>query len=250
MISGSIDLTHTPNILLDGLSVADKAAIRPFLRRFRLDVRTTIEGRNMPVEKAHFLESGLVSVVARTTQDRQVEVGIIGREGMTGLPLLLGSLQSPNFSIVQIAGTSLGIDRQKLADLMEARPGLHHRLDLFVQSFLVQMSQTTLANSKANINRRLARWLLMVRDRADDDRIPLTHEFISVMLGVRRAAVTVALHHLESDHFIRASRGVIVIRDREALRAFANGIYGVAEAEYERLLGASISSHRQAIAAE
>lgn len=250
MISGSIDLTNTPNILLAGLSAADKAVIRPFLRRFSLDVRTTIEGRNMPVETAHFVESGLVSIVASTTQDRQVEVGIIGREGTTGLPLLLGSVQSPNTSIVQIAGTSLGISRQKLTGLMEARPGLHHRLDLFVQSFIVQMSQTTLATSKANVDQRLARWLLMARDRVDGDRIALTHEFISIMLGVRRAAVTVALHNLESEHFIRASRGVITIRDYEGLRTFANGIYGVAEVEYERLLGTSISWHKQAIAAE
>lgn len=250
MISGSIDLTRTPNILLAGLAAADKAAIQPLLRRFKLNVRTTIERRNMPIETAHFVESGLVSIVASTTQDRQVEVGIIGREGTTGLPLLLGSVQSPNVSVVQIAGTSLGIDRQRLADLMEARPNLHHRLDLFVQSFLVQMSQTTLANSKANVDRRLARWLLMVGDRVGGERILLTHEFISIMLGVRRAAVTVALHNLEGEGLIRASRGVIAVRDREALRAFANGIYGVAEAEYERLLGASISSHRQSVAAE
>ena len=246
MISGSIDLAHPPNILLAGLSVADKAVIRPFLRRFKLDVRTTIEGRNMPVDTAHFMESGLVSIVASTTHDRQVEVGIIGREGTTGLPLLLGSIQSPNVSIVQIAGTSLGIDRQRLADLMEARPGLHRRLDLFVQSFIVQMSQTTLANSKANVDQRLARWLLMARDRADGDRIPLTHEFISIMLGVRRAAVTVAVHNLEAEHFIRASRGVVVIRDYDGLRTFADGMYGVAENEYERLLGTSISWHAQA----
>lgn len=250
MISGSIDLTNTPNILLAGLSSADKEAIQPFLRRFSLDARATLEARNRPVETAHFLESGLVSIVASTTQDRQVEVGIIGREGTTGLPLLLGSTQSPNASIVQIAGTSLGIDSQRLAGLMEARPGLHHRLDLFVQSFIVQMSQTTLANSKANIDQRLARWLLMARDRADGDRIALTHEFISIMLGVRRAAVTVALHNLEFEHLILTSRGVVTIRHYEGLRTFANGIYGVAENEYERLLGTSISWHKQAIAAE
>jgi CRP-like cAMP-binding protein len=250
MISGSIDLTHTPNILLAGLSAADKEAIRPFLRRFRLDVRTTIEGRNMPVETAHFMESGMVSIVASTTHHRQVEVGVIGREGMTGLPLLLGSVQSPNAGVVQIAGTSLGIDRQRLADLMEARPGLHHRVDLFVQSFIIQISQTTLANSKAKIDQRLARWLLMVRDRAEDDRIPLTHESISIMLGVRRAAVTVALHNLESEQLIRASRGLVTIRDYERLRAFANGLYGVAEVEYERLLGTPIARHIEAIAAE
>ena len=245
MISGSIDLTNTSNILLAGLSAADKACIRPFLRRFDLAVRTTLEAQNMPVDTAHFVESGLVSMVASTTQDRRVEVGIIGREGTTGLPLLLGSVQSPNASIVQIAGTSLGIDRQRLTGLMETRPELNHRLALFVQSFIVQISQTTLANSKANVDQRLARWLLMVRDRTDGDRIPLTHEAVSIMLGVRRAAVTVALHNLESEHFIRASRGLITIRDHERLRTYANGLYGVAEGEYERLLGTSLSRHKR-----
>jgi hypothetical protein len=123
-------------------------------------------------------------------------------------------------------------------------------VDLFVQSFIIQISQTTLANSKAKIDQRLARWLLMVRDRAEDDRIPLTHESISIMLGVRRAAVTVALHNLESEQLIRASRGLVTIRDYERLRTFANGLYGVAEVEYERLLGTPIARRIEAIAAE
>ena len=204
----------------------------------------------MPVNTAHFVESGLVSIVAGATLDRRVDVGVIGREGTTGLPLLLGSVQSPNTSIVQIDGTSLGIERQRLASLMELLPGLHHRLDLFVQSFIVQMSQTTLANSKANVEQRLARWLLMLRDRIDSDGIPLTHEFISVMLGVRRAAVTVALHNLESRHFLRSTRGLVTIRDYERLRAFVNGLYGVAEDEYERLLGISICQPKEAMTVE
>lgn len=250
MTSGSIDLSNTPNILLAGLTADEKAVIRPFLKRYNFEARAVLENRNLPVPIAHFMETGFVSIVASTTHDRRVEVGIIGREGMTGLPLILGSAQSPNTSIVQVAGTSLGIEGPRLARLMDAWPSLHHRLDLFVQSFLVQISQTTLANSKANVEQRLARWLVMACDRGDGNAIPLTHEFISMMLGVRRAAVTLALHHLEAGHFIRASRGLVTIRDYDKLRIYAGGLYGVAEAEYERLLGTSFSRYQEPAAAE
>lgn len=240
MSDGAVNLARTRNLLLAGLPPAEKVALQPLLKRFDIKPRISLEGRNRPIEMVHFIESGFFSVIASTSGDRQVEVGIIGREGMSGIPLVLGSRQSPNTSIVQMPGRSLAIESDGLVRLMNERPALHHRLDLFVQSFMIQISQTTLANSKANVDHRLARWLLMARDRADGDAIPLTHEFLSIMLGVRRAAVTVALHQLEAEQFIRATRGLVTIRNYRGLRQYADGIYGVAESEYERLLGFSI----------
>ena len=245
----SVDLSLTRNLLLRGLSSADQTALRAFLVRFDLAPRTVLESANEPVSTVHFVESGFISVMANTTLNRQVEVGIIGREGMSGIPLVLGSDRSPNRTIVQAAGTSLAIGSGELVRLMNARPTLHHRFDLFVQSFMVQITQTTLANSKANVEQRLARWLLMARDRMDGDTIPLTHEFLSIMIGVRRAAVTIALHNLEAEQFIRASRGMITIRDHEGLRTFADGLYGIAEQEYDRLLETSFSHDRSLAAA-
>lgn len=111
----------------------------------------------------------------------------------------------------------------------------------YVQVVLVQTAHTALANAHARLEDRLCRWILMCCDRLDGDLLPLTHEFLSMMLGVRRAGVTTAIHLLEGRGLIRARRGCIEIVDRDGLKAGAADIYGVPEAEYRRLIGLSIS---------
>ena len=118
---------------------------------------------------------------------------------------------------------------------------MRSRFNRFVQSFFVQVSQTALATGKANVEQRLARWLIMAHDRVDGESLPLTHEFLSIMLGVRRAGVTVALHNLEGEGLIRATRGAITITNPDALIAYTDGLYGIAEREYERLLGTPLA---------
>jgi CRP-like cAMP-binding protein len=107
----------------------------------------------------------------------------------------------------------------------------------FVHAMTIQMANTALANSKVKVDARLARWLLMAHDRVDGDKIELTHEFLALMLGVRRAGVTEALQVLEDRKLIRNSRGKVIIRNRKRLEEAANGSYGVPEAEYARLMG-------------
>jgi CRP-like cAMP-binding protein len=109
----------------------------------------------------------------------------------------------------------------------------------FTQSFVVQTAQTALANARGNVESRLARWLLMAHDRLDGNELDLTHEFLALMLGVRRAGVTTALQKLESDGLVVAKRGLIVVEDRAGLVRLADRLYGVAEAEYRRLIPGS-----------
>lgn len=236
------DLPRSTNKLLAGLSRADHELLQSRLRPEALPFRMVVEFPQQIIDRIYFPESGLISVMASTLQDRKVEVGIIGFEGMSGLAVVLGADRSPNTSLVQLGGTSLSIETEALKDAMAASGPLRERLMLFAQAFFVQASQTALANGKANIEERLARWLLISHDRIVGDELPLTHEFLSIMLGVRRAGVTVALHNLEAEGYVRAARGKVTIVDRDGLRAFADGLYGVAEAEYERLLGTPISN--------
>ena len=119
---------------------------------------------------------------------------------------------------------------------MAKSESLRRRLLRYVHAFTIQMSQTALANSKMRVDARLARWLLMAHDRVDRNDIELTHEFLALMLGVRRAGVTEALQDLESRGLIRAVRGKLTILRRKDLEVVANGSYGVPEAEYERLM--------------
>jgi CRP-like cAMP-binding protein len=138
---------------------------------------------------------------------------------------------------MQVAGDGLGVSSAKLNQAMEESPALHRSLLRYGHAFVVQTAQTALANGRSKIEERLARWLLMANDRLDGDQVPLTHEFLSVMLGVRRPGVTVTLDLLEKEGLIQARRGTVAILDRTGLRKISNGAYGAAEAEFKRLFG-------------
>src|SRR5260221_10608089 len=166
---------------------------------------------------------------------RNIEVGLVGREGMTGSPILLGADRSPNETFMQIDGHGWRMRTVDLRQAIEQSGTLSRVLLKYVHTFLVQVTQTALSNGRSTLDERLSRWLLMAHDRADDDEIRLTHEFLSTMLGVRRPGVTIALSLLEKSGLIRAHRGLITILDRRALEKMSNGAYGAPETESRRL---------------
>jgi CRP-like cAMP-binding protein len=232
------DLKNFPsaNHLLAVLSDSDRELLYPYLETVELQFKQDLEFPNTPVENVYFPESGVISTVLRS-HDEQVEVGLIGREGVTGLSILLGTDSSPNSVYVQVAGQGSRISAADFRSAIEQSDSLRAILLKYVQIFLLQASQTALANARFKIEERLARWLLMADDRLDAPLIPLTHEFLSIMLGTRRAGVTDALHALEGRGLIKTDRGQIGIIDREGLLEWANGCYGVPEKEYRRLIG-------------
>lgn len=223
------------NWLLQALSKPDVALMVPWLEPVELKLRQSIEQANKPIRYVYFPESGVISLVAKSAGD-QIEAALIGREGMSGAAVVLGNHRSPNDAYVQMAGSALRVTASRLREAMDASKSLQQRLQRFAHVLMVQIAQTAFANGKGKIDERLARWLLMVHDREDDNRLALTHEFIAIMLGVRRAGVTDALHELEGKGLIRAGRGAIEVLNRKGLIALAGGIYGVPEAEYDRLM--------------
>jgi CRP-like cAMP-binding protein len=225
------------NLLLRSLKDKDLALISSKLRPVRLDIRRYFEHVEEPIEEICFPETGIVSVVARTATGRSIEAGLIGLEGMTGVAVLMGDDRSPNETYVQMAGAGNVMSADDLRAAIEASSTLHVTLLRYAHTFLVQTSQTALANGRAKIDERLARWLLMAADRTEGSEMTLTHEFLALMLGVRRPGVTDALHRLEGEHLIRARRSSITVLDRAGLERVANGSYGVAERDYERLFG-------------
>jgi len=226
--------TRSANRILARLSQEEFGLLGPHLEAVELPVRTQLESRNKQIEAVYFIEHGFASVVANGT-GRSIEVGIIGREGMTGLSVIMGTDRSPHETYMQVGGDGQRISSGELCHAVEKSPALHRHLLRFGHAFVVQTAQTALANGRSKIEQRLARWLLMAHDRLDGDEMPLTHEFLSVMLGVRRPGVTVALDLLEKDGLIRAKRRAIAILDRTGLRKISNGAYGAAEAEFKRL---------------
>ena len=227
------------NNLLATLSRADLELIEPHLTPVSLTDGMVIEKPDRPTEHVVFPVSGVGSIIALGAGGRSIEAGLFGRDGMSGVSVLLGVHGTPHETRVQVPGSGVTIAGEKLRELLGQSVTLHQHLLRFVHTLMIQMGQTALSNGQAKLEERLARWLLMCHDRVRDDRIRLTHEFLSVMLGVRRAGVTVGTHLLEGKGLIRAARGEITILDREGLEIEAKGSYGVAEAEYARLLGSS-----------
>lgn len=232
------DSAYTANLLLKSLTVDDLELLKPLLERVKLGQDQVLAAANTPIKYVYFPEDGIASIVATTPGDGSTEVGIFGRDGMSGVSVLLGSDQSPHQTFIQVDGTAAL--RIKVADLRAAlvrSTSLRDSLLRFVQYLLVQSAHSAVSNAHHRVEARLARWLLMCHDRLDGDEIRLTHEFMSMMIAAQRTGVTVCLHILEGAGMIRSRRGRVIILDREKLIDMAGESYGQPEAEYRRLIG-------------
>ena len=213
------------NRILSRLSRQDLALLEPHLEAVDLPVRKPLEARKRRIDQVYFIESGFASVVANGTSKPSIEVGIIGREGMTGLAIVLGSDRAQHATYIQAAGKGLRISAARLREADERSNTLHRAMLRFAHSFLAQTTTTALANGRSKIEERLARWLLMADDRIDSEELPLTHEFLGLMLGTHRPGVTIALQALEKAGLITTRRSRITIVNRKRLEKSANGAY-------------------------
>jgi len=229
----------SPNRLLSSLKSEEFDLLAPSLIRVKLPLGTILAPAHARLEHAYFMESGFASVVAG--DDKEVETALIGFEGMTAVSLVLGDDRSINKTFIQGEGSAMRIAAHDLQRALFECPSLHRFLMRYALAFGAQVSQTAVVNGRATIEKRLARWLLMAQDRFRSDTFPLTHEFIATMLCVRRSGVTVALHILEGDRLIKSNRKYITVLDRPGLARRSDPSYGVAEHEYERLVGGRAS---------
>jgi CRP-like cAMP-binding protein len=231
---------HPPrarNRLLAALSPTDLALLQPHLRSLVVAVRHEIERPNRRIDVVFFMDAGIASVVAVQADETQVEVGLVGPEGMTGTAVVLGANQSPHSTYIQVAGEAQWIRADELRKAMRRSDSLHAMLLKYVQVFMIQTTHTAIANARAQIDRRLARWILMAHDRTGNKLLPLTHEFLALMLGVRRPGVTEALQSLKRQKLIVTGRNQIVVLNRNGIEKMAGHSYGVPEKEYRRLIG-------------
>ena len=225
------------NLLIAAMRDADVRALLEQSETVELSVNDNIEQPNVPFEHVYFPDSGVVSVVVSAPDGKRIEAGVIGREGMTGFSAVQAADQSPHQTFVQMKG---GATRVKVGTFRRALDHSSHLRQLigrYGHTFNTQIAYTALANGKATVEERLGRWLLMCQDRTGDPNLALTHEFLALMLGTRRPGVTDALHMLEGKHLIKSTRGICLVTDRQGLIDLVGGIYGVPEAEYDRLIG-------------
>jgi CRP-like cAMP-binding protein len=230
-------MSNSDNRLLSSLSTSDFGLLAPHLESVTLELRKILEKPNKRIEAVYFPETGFASVVAVQRSGKEVEVGLIGREGMTGLPIVLGNHRSPHSTYIQSPGKGQSIPAAQLRRATQTSVSLRDSLLKFVQAFGVQTTHTAICNAQSRIDVRLARWLLMAQDRIQAEILPLTHEFLSLMLAVRRPGVTEALKALRQRGLISYRRGEITINDRKGMERVAGEAYGTPESEYRRLIG-------------
>ena len=224
------------NCLLSQLPLDELERLKTQLQPVELEVRKVIYEPNASIRYAYFPEQGMISVVSLMEDGNSIEVGTIGREGMAGAVLLLETDTVPYQFFVQVPGHALRIDATVLKDRAEQGSALRKLILRYESAFLIQTMQGVACNGLHSIQKRCCRWLLMARDRAESDELKLTHEFLALMLGVRRASITDVLRPLQDAGLVRSNHGKITILDRQGLEAGACECYRVIANQQKRLL--------------
>jgi CRP-like cAMP-binding protein len=229
------------NQLLLGLDPAEFRALAPKLSRVSLRPRQILVERYVPIREVFFIERGLASVTYRTRQERGLEISMVGCMGVTGLAAVLGTATSPFRCIVHTPGVAIRISTPDLRNAIEKLPHLRQRLMNYVQARMAQQAQITVCNSRHRVMARVARWLLLGLDRLHGNTLPVTHDLLGRMLGVRRAGVSVVLQEFERRGIVRRGRGELTVLDRAALELCTCDCYRLIRREYDRLIGADTS---------
>jgi CRP-like cAMP-binding protein len=224
------------NHILAASPAVELELLRPHLSRMTMVSGQVLHEANSPVTDVFFIENGVVSLAADTHDQGRVEVGLLGREGFAGASVILNAKPwSVHRAFTQAPGDVYRMSAAALRSAVEQSASLRHRCLRHVEMLMVQTSQVAACNARHNLSERLARWLLMVRDRIDDGNLPMTQEFLSVMLGVRRSGVSVAASTLQAAGLIRLSRGYVTILDHDGLAAASCDCYRIIEQSRKRI---------------
>ena len=233
----SQNVPFVKNRLLASLPREEYERLQPYLEPISLYLKQELYQPNEPIEFVYFPLEGVYSLLSLSSEGELIEVGTVGNEGMVGLPVFLGVREIPGIAMCQVPGNAL---RMRAFDLQtQVSPGtaLYDMLHRYTQALFNFISQSALCNRVHSIEQRCCRWLLLTRDRVDSDVFPLTHEFLSQMLGVRRAGVSEVAARLQNAGFISYRYGKMTIVDRAGLEATSCECYELVKAELERLIG-------------
>jgi CRP-like cAMP-binding protein len=235
------------NQLLSALPPKVLASLIPKLRPVPLAVADSLIASGKAIEAVYFVESGCVSLVTTLKDGTQAEVGFVGHEGMIGLPLIVGVDTGFEDAFVQATGTALQMEAGAFRRTLEEIPSLQARLYRYSEAMRSQAMQTVACNGHHSLEQRFARWLLMAHDRSEGDDLPVTQEFLALMLCVYRPSVTLIAGALQRVGIIRYARGHIIILDRTALEAKACDCYAAVQRRFNTLLVPQIHPSLQAL---
>ena len=224
------------NQMLAALPKSEYQRLNPYLEPIYLDQKTVLHEPGEKITEVYFPCRAMISLVSIMIDGSTTEIGLVGNEGMVGLPVILGGNQMISYSVVQISGTAVKLRADILRREFQRGEELQRLLLLYTQAMLTQANQITACNCQHHIQKRLARWLLSVQDCVQSDELLLTQEFISNILGIRRSGVTEAAGKLQKLGIISYSRGRIKILNRHELEAAACECYQLIRSEFARLL--------------
>lgn len=228
------------NEILRGLPLDELAILQPQLHHVPLVLRQVIHATGAPIHDVYFMEEGLTSITAGTGDDEEVEVGITGREGFVGISaLLMPEATAIHRAFVQVPGSAYRMQAWAFREALAKCQVLQARCLRYLQFMLVQTAQCAACNARHGLPERLARWLLSAMDRTHRDEVPMTQEFLSYMLGVRRAGVSVVTNSLQNAGLIRQSRGKVTLLDRAGLQAKACSCYGTINDSYGLIMNSA-----------
>jgi CRP-like cAMP-binding protein len=220
------------NRILAGLSQADIDSLHMFLQPVSIKERSILQESNKPIEHVYFIESGIVSL--RTlARDATLENAMVGAYGAVGVSVALGSRTSMHRSVVLVPGKAFRIRVDDLLRLVRERPQIGEHILRYVQSLMIHSSQTALCGVKHGLEERLACWVCLAFDALDGDILPITHDHLAIILGMRRAAVTESLLRFEEQGLIRKTRGFLRIQDLSLLQQRACCCYGIITNAYK-----------------
>lgn len=224
------------NAILSALPAEDYERLSPQLERVELQHRHIIYDAGAKIDYVYFPLNLMNSLVTFFADGTSVEVGVIGYEGMVGIPLVLGVARTSNVAMVQLPGEALRMKAENVLAEFKRGGALHDLLLRYTQAQMMQTSQAAACNRLHSTEERLARWLLMCHDRSFNDELTLTREFLGMMIGERQTGVSTVALALQAEGFINYRRGWIKIVDRTGLEDFACECYGIIKAEFDRLL--------------
>lgn len=224
------------NSLIAVLPPDERATLQAHLTRTPLNTRKILQEPDQPIEQVWFIHSGVMSMISEMEDGGIVEFASVGREGVVGVPILLGADRMSQRVFCQIPGEADAIAASVLRRLLDQIPTLRRLMLRYVVTLITQMAQGSACNRLHPIEARCARWLLMTHDRVDGDSFPLTQEFLAQMLGVTRPSVSIAAGMLQKAGLITYVRGVITILDRTGLGDASCECYGVITREFQRLV--------------
>jgi CRP-like cAMP-binding protein len=205
------------NRLLLALSSRNLARLMPELEHIRCQHDQVLMDADSSLDQVFFPDSGVVSVVAVYADGSVIEMATIGREGCTGVQAFFGAKTSSVRLLVQIPGSAAKMSRAAFVRAMESMPSFRNLISAYIQAFLEQVLVSVACNGAHSVKERLARWLLMMRDRSDEDALPITHNLLAEMLGVQRPTITNAARELERAGLIECGRREVRMLDRQGL---------------------------------